>query len=211
MNAELSQLADKFLAILPFERVHITDSTADFYFYGLHSFPADWIINVDEDAFCFDPQELIALLEYMSAGGYHYCGMPDGGVLPIRQHNPVVPNAFFNIFHMKAIRERFSLEAVTSTRWEDSLKRHTPSFATGELAYDEFEPYYPYFFWLLKEGFKQLPLSAETWQEDGMATILKSHRERPFLIHAWYAREFQTNPQRFLNIANYAVAQLGAS
>ena len=210
MTAELSQLADRFLSVLPFERVQIRDSSADFYFYGLHSFDADWVINIDEDAFCYEPRQLLELLNFMATEGYDYCGMPDGGVVPIRKHNPVVPNAFFNIFNMKKIRPKFVIEDVLGSEWTDDLKLHTPPIATGELCYDEFEPYYRYFFWLLKSGFRQLPLSADTWEGDGTATILKNHLGVPFLIHAWYAREFQTNPQRFLNIASYAVKQLSA-
>jgi len=208
MNEQLSALADKFLALLPFDRMQIRDSAADMYFYALHSFEADWIINVDEDAFCFDPQRLIGLMEYMSQNDFHFCGMPDGGVLPFREHNPIVPNAFFNIFNMKAIRPKFQLEAAMNARLSEKLTAHTPAFARGTFAYDNFEPYYPYFFWLLDAGFRPLYLDAKIWEPDGMATLLEDHTGRPFLIHAWYAREFQVNPDRFMTIARYAREQL---
>src|SRR5262245_44329154 len=63
-----------------------TDSLG--YFRELLRLDADWVVNLDEDAFVLDPARLLGLVKAMAEGGYAACGMPDGGVVPIRRHNP---------------------------------------------------------------------------------------------------------------------------
>src|SRR5262245_40082902 len=58
------------------------------YFRELLHLDADFVVNLDEDAFVLEPGRLLGLVKAMGEGGYAACGMPDGGVVPIRRHNP---------------------------------------------------------------------------------------------------------------------------
>lgn len=74
------------------------------YFRALSRLDADWVINIDEDAFVLQPSRLVELVRYMDANRLAICGTPDGGVVPIRYHNPVGCNAFFNVIDLRRVR-----------------------------------------------------------------------------------------------------------
>jgi hypothetical protein len=65
--------------------------------------------------------------------------------------------------------------------------------------FDEFEPYYGFYFWLCKHGFEILYLDAEQWkhEKEGISTVLKDHTRTPFVVHTWYAREYSPPRMRF--------------
>ena len=86
------------------ERYRLTGTDNFGYFRELLRLDADWVINLDEDAFVLDPGRLLGLVRTMEQGGYAACGMPDGGVVPIRRHHPAACNAFFNIFDLRRVR-----------------------------------------------------------------------------------------------------------
>lgn len=92
---------------LPFDRVRLKYTTADGYFYKIMNSGVDYVINIDEDAFLIDRDAFLSLLKYCIEMDYDNCGFPDGGVLPIRKHNPLVTNAFFNIINVKKIKSKF--------------------------------------------------------------------------------------------------------
>ena len=81
-------------------------------------------------------------------------GVPDGGVVEVRDHNPVVCNAFFNVFDMRC--EPWSgptgdaaLAAQHHPRFEQAVPesaRRTP------FVFDHFKPYYGLFFSLPVHG-----------------------------------------------------------
>lgn len=183
---------------LPFERKRLVGLDADEYFYRLVELDAEWVINLDEDVFLSDPQKILGLLSFMKKSGYVCCGVPDGGVISIRYHNPLVPNAFFCILNITEIRKRFDLEAIKRTSFSDRLKQQTPFhlLKNEAYAYDEFEPYYPFFFWILSWG-KILYLDAVQWIRDQTTTIATDHQKQPFLFHCWYARDYENQKQRF--------------
>jgi hypothetical protein len=164
------------------------------YFRELLNLPADWVVNLDEDAFLLKPQLLIDLIRYMEENGHTACGMPDGGVVPIRRHNPAAVNAFFNIFDMRRVRPV----------WNDWVRvraaSHRPEYENGvapfarrcAYSFDHFERYYGAFFSLLEAGEKILYLDADTW-EDGVSTLLKDHTGEALLLHLWYTRNWLTS------------------
>lgn len=202
MNDELFELSGEFLG-LPFERAKLTGTTAEDYFFQLTEIDADWVINVDEDVFLIDPQRVLELLSYMQRNGYDCAGVPDGGVIDIRVHNPVVPNAFFTVHNNKRIKQKFDRAAVSACRFSEDLKKHTPQaiLKNDKYGYDEFEPYYKYFFWLLKNDFRFLYLNGTQWPKEPVTTLLNDHENQPMLLHCWYARDYENQKQRF----NYAV------
>jgi len=178
---------------LPFERIRLELKTAEGYLYEILQSDADYIINIDEDAFIIDNCILEELVEYCIINEIDVCGFPDGGVLPIRMHNPLVANPFFNIFHTKKIKNYFSYRVIHSyCEHKKEYEKNTPfHLIRSPYSYDCFEPYYPFFIWL-SQNFIVLYLNGET-HEDGISTILKDHNGNPFLIHTWYAREYRKN------------------
>ena len=62
--------------------------------------------------------------------------------------------------------------------------------ATG-FDYDNYEPFYPFFFWLA-HNFKTLYLHGVE-HSDGISTILHNHDGKPFLYHSWWSRVYNTD------------------
>jgi glycosyltransferase involved in cell wall biosynthesis len=193
MSPELFNLSGEFLAFdagEPSDRVRVTDSGPVDYFRRIATLDADWVVNIDEDAFLLDPPGLLALIRRMEEGGYAACGMPDGGVVPIRAHNPAACNAFFNAFDLRRCRRAWAdWGRVAGLRHRPEYERFVAPFARqSPLAFDDFEPYYGVFFSLLEAGERILPLEAETWR-DGVSTLVRGPGG-PLLLHAWYARDW---------------------
>jgi len=154
---------------------------------------ADWVINIDEDAFVFDIERMLNLMKYMKENGYHICGMPDGGVIPARIGNPIVMNPFFNIIDTRFTRKIDNFDIVFEDWMKDSCATH---LMKSDYSYDKYlEKYYDMSFALLKNKAKILYLNAEmadfrSEDERDITTILKDHEDVPFLIHSWYARKY---------------------
>lgn len=202
MYADLYRLSSEFLnfagidSVIQYEIGHyrIVDSDAYGYFRELLELDADWVVNIDEDAFLLAPNALLDLIYLMDQRGYAACGMPDGGVVPIRRHNPVACNAFFNVFDMRRVRKVWNnWQRAVNSSWRPEYEQFVPSFANrGERAFDRFEPYYGLFFSLIEASESILYLDAEEWS-DGVSTLLKSPEGRDLVLHGWYAREWQTD------------------
>ncbi len=200
LSASLFRLSDNFLdfrncqpaELRPTCRYRCRGMDATSYLRELRGIDAEWIVNLDEDVFLIDPQGVISLIVKMARDGYAACGMPDGGVVPIRRHNPLVCNTFFNIFNGPTIRRVWSdWEQVVLTQPSDVDSYELPAFSQRtESAFDQFEPYYPAFFALRACGERILMLDAEPWK-DGVSTILKTLDGSPLLIHCWYARMWE--------------------
>jgi hypothetical protein len=219
---------------LTYKKLALTNTTADGYLYKLLNIDASWVINIDEDAFILSNNELLNLLDFMQKNEYDFCGMPDGGVVPIRGANPVAMNPYFNIFNIKKIRKSFhsyknlyphlilkslcllttrrtmlremlttrrltyiSMAQISSCTLGDKLKQFTPHhLMRNKYEYVDYEPYYPFFYWLLKQGFRPLYLDARMW-EDNICTMLHSYNSKPLLLHCWYAREWHSQQERY--------------
>jgi hypothetical protein len=191
---------------VPRHRIQNTDNFG--YFRELLSLAADWIISVDEDAFVLEPGRLLDLVQAMEQGGYAACGMPDGGVVPIRRHNPVACNAYFNVLDLRRVRRVWSnWERVVAAKHQPAYESRVADFAKRTtFAFDHFERYYGVFFSLLEAGERILYLDAETWQ-DGVSTLLKDTAGRPLLIHCWYTRHWDFSyhtRRRYQAALNYA-------
>lgn len=182
----------------------------------------DYLVYIDEDCFLADAEALLGLVNYFVENDYGFCGMPDGGVCPIRSHNPVAINPFFSIFNLRQVGRVYDRREVRTTVFDDSLRRFTPThlFRTQDppppseasLSYDEFEPYYRIFFYLLRRGLKPLYLDAGTSPLDaqGITTCLFDYRGETLCLHTWYARLFATDPEhrvRIKNVFDHVAAQ----
>lgn len=189
MNYDLFQLSSSSVS-LPYKRKRYTFTSADGYLYDrIVKSGAEIIINLDEDAFITDNEKLKKLIEYVIDNEYVNCGMPDGGVVDIRKHNPLVTNPFFNILNVKEIQKKFDLQEILNNYNQHNIdfEKYTPfHLMKNKYTYDYFEPYNAFFVWLTV-NFKTLFLDAEL-HSDGISTVLKDYLGAPFLYHSWYSR-----------------------
>lgn len=182
------------LCDLHYEKVRLLGTSANGYLYQLvNDTSADWVINIDEDAFVCDMEAMKRLIDYCIENGYGNCGMPDGGVVHLRDGSPLVTNPYFNILNTKAIREQFDTNNLTEA--PDRNRFTQTDLLVGSHNFDntDEEPYYPFFIWM-SNHFKTLYLKA-TNHPDGESTVLYNHLGEPFLIHTWYSRFY--NRDRF--------------
>jgi hypothetical protein len=190
------------------KRHRLTDTDSLGYFRELLKLDADWVINLDEDAFVLDPTRLLDLVRALEQCGYAACGMPDGGVVPIRRHNPVACNAYFNVFDLRRVRAVWGdWDRVKAATHKPEYESLVADFARRSTwAFDHFERYYGVFFSLLDAGERILYLDAEEWQ-DGVSTMLKGSAGEPLLIHCWYTRHWDKSyhtRQRCRAVLNHA-------
>ena len=203
--------------------------------YGLSAFrelfhrrlPEDWdyLIYTDEDNFIVDWDEVQRTFEAFVKGGYGFAGMPDGGVISHRFHNPVAINPFMAFFDVRRVREAIERTADTSDRFAPDLIGHWPSQLVrvwdGKVAYpriqvvldegyvpygtalDNFEPYYSLEFRLLRAGLEPMYLSARDAPEmddDGCCTALLGSTGRVMAYHSWFARSYGYDREQTVRI-----------
>ncbi len=205
ISDELYEISGVFIEKLKLKRHRLLDTEADDYFYRLLDLDCDFVVNLDEDCFVSNPSRIIDLVLYMNDNGYHIAGMPDGGVCEHRFHNPLIPNAFFNIIDLRGIREKFNPLTARIQQYGDDLLYLVPqSLLKTKYALDNFEPYYPFFFDLLRNGAVPLYLNGFQWNRDPISTIQCDHKDLPFLIHTWYSRAFNEQRDRFNHAISWA-------
>lgn len=178
--------------------VRLTDQTADGYFFTmLEDESCDIAINIDEDAFITDWNPILELVEYVASNNLVNAAAPDAGPGCPRRHNPIVTNPFFNVLNLKLIRTKYTtpkeIQKFSYESHREELVAKFPQSLLETLEYDldciDFEPYYPFFFWLAYH-FDTLYLQAER-HSDGFSSILYDHQGRPFCLHSWFARKFK--------------------
>ncbi len=159
----------------------------------LQDLECDVAINIDEDAFVVNPQAMLDLVEFVVIHGYANAGCPDGGGGCPRSGNPLITNPFFNVFNLELIRTKFTSKKQIQTFNYETVKSEMIAKFPKEIlqsTYDfdrwDYEPYYPFFFWLAY-NFKTYYLPSQKHQ-DGISTILYNHQNLPICYHAWMAR-----------------------
>ena len=218
-SLELYIYAAKLFETAEIPVVRLTDKTADGYFYAmLKDEGCDIAINIDEDAFVVSMDAVLDLADYMLQNNYANCGMPDGGALPIRGHNPIVTNPFFNILHLEKIREQihslkdikqFDVDAVK----EEMIKRFPQEVRlVSNYNFDSIDPdpYYPFFLWLAHH-FKTLYLPCSQ-HADGSSTVLYTPDNKELCKHSWYSRFYKVNKfhtRRIERLINEVYSQRG--
>jgi hypothetical protein len=172
--------------------------------------PSRRAVLLDEDAFIFDNERLRELVTWADEQGLAAVGVPDGGVFATRRQNPNALNTFFNVLDLDAIRAVWSLDACLAWRGRGAeMTEPWPPLTLFKpevpYVFDDYEPYYCFYFWLHAAGLSTGYLDART-HSDGMSTIVLDHEHRPLLIHAWHARKFE-HPHmrdRILDAASFA-------
>jgi hypothetical protein len=160
----------------------------------------DWAIFIDEDCFITNKQAMLDLLKYQIQHNIDFSGPPDGGVISHRFHNPVSINTFFTIINLKKIRSVYNKKQIMDMKYDDSLKKYTPSNLLKKglnLKYDNYEPYYRLFFWMLKKGMKPLYLDVRNYNKpgDNLSTVLKNQNGVEFAYHSWMSRRWADSNQ----------------
>ena len=151
---------------------------------------------LDEDAFVLSNERLEELVAWAAQSGHAAVGVPDGGVFPRRPHNPNALNLFFNVLDLEAIRRVWDADACA--RWMDRGSEMTEVWPPASLLnpavpylFDDYEPYYCFYFWLADAGLSTGYLDARM-HSDGLSAIVLDHTAEPIVAHTWYAREFDT-------------------
>ncbi|MBR1632039.1 MAG: hypothetical protein IJ680_09295 [Paludibacteraceae bacterium] len=203
-DLRLYRMSSALYASMGIPVVRLTDQKADGYFYTmLADTSCDVAVNVDEDAFVVSPERVMRLVRFVVDNGYANAGCPDGGGACPRSGNPIVTNPFFNVFNLKLIREKFSVEAVRAYRYELHRPQLEAAFPVERLQtrYDfsrtDYEPYYPFMLWLAG-NFKTLYLPSHQ-HSDGITTILCDVDDVPICLHTWFAR-FYSTPTWIVNL-----------
>ena len=201
-------LHDKMKSLIPIECVRVVEmdnhEDCSNYLHYLFQLEDEWVINVDEDCFIFDWDEVLSILEYMKKHSIVYAGMPDGGVCSTRKRSFTAVNPFFTIFNVKEIKKKYaSVQEIDSTPMP--LNIPIPSYITGEYDHFKVGPFSGVFNWLYF-NFTCLPIMA-TNHLDGVSTEL--YFSKPFCLHSWYSREYNKNEEHTRRIdALFNEAQL---
>ena len=206
-NIELYTYSQKLIEC-NYPKVRLCNTTADGYFYKMLSdIDCDVAINIDEDAFVIDKVALYSLVDYVIKNNYANAGMPDGGMLQVRAFNPIITNPYFNVLNLKLIREKFSIEKIQQFNYATHKEELVSKFPKEILAFDkgafdceDYEPYYPFFFWLAF-NFKTLYLRGIE-HKDGISTILHNQNGEPFLYHSWWSRVYDSDSYHHDRIKN---------
>lgn len=212
---ELYSISKSFYEDLEYEKIGINGSNG-FYSFNFLNYvisnndfkDIDFMIYIDEDCFIINKNALLNLVNYVIENNIDCIGMPDGGVIQHRAHNPVAINQFFCILNLKKIREKYNVNVVNNTKYTIDLQKHIPYHLMKKdnmICYDDFEPYYKLFFWMLKNGFNIEYLDAYSFSGDITTTVLKNHEGIDFAYHTWYARGWN-NPnhkERILKIIKH--------
>lgn len=189
------------LCSLPYEKVRLQNTSADGYLYKLiEDTRADWVVNIDEDAFVSNVDALQRLIEYCMENDYVNCGMPDGGVVHLRDGNPLVTNPYLNILNTKVLREQFHLDKLHESPNKDCFIQRELLVGAHDFSATDVEPYYPFFIWT-SNHFKTFYLKA-TNHPDGESTVLYNHLGEEMLIHTWYSRFYNRDPFHTRRINN---------
>lgn len=200
-NKQLYLLSRRLYEDAGYTCVRLTDQTADGYFLRmLEDRDCDIAINVDEDCFIANLDIVLDLAQKAYEEGLVNIGCSDAALGCPRGGNAMVTNPFFNIFNLKLIREIWNLNDYKSLEYsqlKDSLTKEFlekgPKLETirKDLKFEaqSCEPYYKFFFWLLKTfPRKTLYLDSER-HFDGVTTKLFYGNDM-FCCHTWFARQF---------------------
>jgi hypothetical protein len=173
------------------------------------------VVLVDEDCFLFERDQLVALLDLLeSEPGTAVVATPDGGTFH-RDYNPVACNPFFAIVNRAAL-----LAATSAADWRQLQYSDVEAIANADhvalldrsrMKYELSEPYYPFFWAILRSGFKIRYLLPDLNKELLASELNIDGAARPLLIHMWWLRKWDvTTVEPYLSVSHrgrYALLQ----
>lgn len=190
--------------------IRVVNSSAYDYIDYIFSndFNSKWVLNLDEDCFLTNYNKIYTLIDFLEKNNYDYCGVQDGGSIPVRIHNPLVSNPFFNLFNVEKINKlekkyrttkEYNLE-VLKNKFEKHIR-----FKHSALNYDLYEPFYKQFFWLLEEGLIPYFNNATPFDQEkyfviapigriipyyNSPTLILDNNDDELAIHTWHSRYY---------------------
>ncbi len=206
------KLYEMMLSLCPREWkfIKISGASADSYLDYIFNtkFDTKWILNLDEDCFIINHENIYKLISFMEKNDYDYCGFQDGGELIVRIHNPLVANPFFNLFNVEKIYQmkkdyypkKYS-PAVLAEKYSHYIR-----FKRFKYVFDDYEPFYTQFFWLLDLGLKPYFFQAEEYLKEKYhiffpiylgkpyyctPTIIYDNEGEEIAIHSWHSRYYK--------------------
>ena len=199
-------------------KIYVVDGTKGFY--GIRSLlffidklknsDIEWLIMADEDVIFTNPDSVFDLISYMKEKKFITCGMRDGGTLQWRGENPYSINTFFSILNLKEINPIFNRKEILANQYINENENlgsldnlNSNNYKTDSL----FEPYYCFYFWLLRNDKKILYLDA-TSPDKNETTLVFDHKGKELLYHAWYSRFYNIETRhtdRINKVLNYGV------
>jgi hypothetical protein len=158
---------------------------------------SDYTIHIDEDCFLYDPNQLDELISYLESNEeVVFAGVPDGGHY-YREHNPYACNLFFVVFKTKAIRQILKANPNwSSCRFQESYRdAESLDFSKldrARISFDDYEPYYP-FFWAILDSGKKIHYLDQRLNRDLFSTdVYVNGAKEPMARHMWYLRSWST-------------------
>lgn len=173
-----------------------------------------WVVHIDEDAFITNIDAIENIITFMKMNDYVCTGMPDGGIIPTRFHNPVICNPYFLIINRDKLYDIYKFDnSIESYQWDDKYRIYTPDIVKNKCfkyEYDDFEEYYKFFYWVLSHQQKILYLDANLLNipNDNISNELLDNNGIPFLIHSWYSREYYSYKPTLRHVINHLKSDL---
>jgi len=154
------------------------------YLHEVLNIDADVVVNCDEDCFILDWTAVEDLIAAMVNGNHCYAGMPDTPLNhPGRNNGWFVHNPFFNVFFPHHVQR-----ALLETPWYAHAVA-VNSNPEGCAHHEVFNN----FFHALYQRTSGLALQGRL-HADGFSTELSMPGHRPFALHSWYGRAYDTDP-----------------
>lgn len=168
---------------------------------------SEYVVLVDEDCFILGDQQLTGLLDYMDQHPeIAITGTPDGGTFH-RDYNPVACNTFFLIIRSLAVKQIEENSNWRTLQYSDVAHmadlNHLPLLDDKRTDFQKSEPYYPFFWWILKSGSK-IRYLVPTVEPKTLSSAFATHdQQTPLFLHMWWLREWyseQVDP--YLKVSN---------
>lgn len=155
----------------------------------------DWIVNMDEDCFCYAPHRIDPLIQYMQDNDYDLCGVPEGGMVTHRQYDPLAMNMSFTIANVAKFRQWRSEFHPDRWKFRPELTPLAPYHILHRpYQFGNWEPTYPWFYFLLEKGAKCLYLRANM-DDDGISCHILDHNTFPLAAHAFMGSAYNRAPE----------------
>lgn len=224
MNDELYEM---MLSLCPddWQFVKVKGSSAHSYldFIFSNKFDTKWVLNLDEDCFLINKESVTNMIKFMEDNNYDYCGVQDGGSIPVRIHNPLVSNPFFNLFNTEKIYELkkdYYDKKYDVNKIKEKYSSHI-RFTDVKYEFDMYEPFYNHFFWLLENDLKPYFMEAGEFSQEkyfviapilriipyyNSPTMIYDHEGKEIALHTWHSRyiNYPNIRKRIMNCYEYA-------
>lgn len=165
---------------------------------------ADYLVHVDEDCFLQDREQLWEVVDKMQSDPSTLCAGPsDGGTFFRHDRNPLACNLFFNVFKRVAVKQLMDdcphWRSLRVSDLPSRLRENLPEKGTplrplqfpGPFHLDDFEPYYPLYWLMLREGCRIEFLPVRQTEDDRRCTAIRlAGCDRDLCFHMWHLRDW---------------------